>query len=65
MAQRDIIQQNRNKQNIQGTQPLLTFWPPGPPLLAKLTVTWSETKKTKAITFLSPFGHFCFKLTKG
>ena len=24
--------------------PLLTFWPPGPPLLAKLTVTCSELK---------------------
>ena len=31
----------KKKENVEKMKPLLTFWPPGPPLLAKLTVTWS------------------------
>lgn len=45
----------------------MTFWPPGPPLLAKLTVTLSETKwisKSKSKLYLAEYIEGTRKLMK-
>ena len=56
----------KKKENVEKMKPLLTFWPPGPPLLAKLTVTWSadkmELEQILAIQALIRHGHQISKI---